>query len=366
METASIIRRIRPKPEPLARCKRGTAKSFKKRPAGTHRNGFLTHSFNPFWGVSFNKWQEKETGILRSLHLLCDFYGWAVPEVTGLSFPENILTALKVLNAKNTDSTTCMLLQDKEHPPVLATIKSYNTEYRLYYIPVRPLVKMRAFPEMEAQYTLIRGLFSYLYSIVGVPYFREGGYMDNTYDALEDWIKEIDGNGDADDDFTKRQLKEFKAMKKGADALFPEIKTSLSLAELAKILKQFTVKDSYDAKLLEVATELYKLYDDYPKRKISDRMHYELQDTGESDQIYWEQYISFYWSGEDCLQENLFEMVNNEFQEMGYQEEPVSIRFFDRPQESTGHEFDFEARFFALTNRLTELLNDFDDEEPNE
>ncbi|MEO6849136.1 MAG: hypothetical protein ABI166_00835, partial [Mucilaginibacter sp.] len=67
-----------------------------------------------------------------------------------------------------------------------------------------------------------------------------------------------------------------------------------------------------------------------------------------------------------CLQENIYDMVNSELQELGYQEEPVAIQWFDTPQEKPQQDFDFEARFFALLNRLTELLNDFDHEELNQ
>jgi hypothetical protein len=227
---------------------------------------------------------------------------------------------------------------------------------------------MRELPEMQAHYQIYRGIFSYLYAIVGVPYFSEGGYLDNSYDALEDWISEIKKEDDNKESikYYQKQLKELKAMKAGAKALLPELKVPPSFAQLQCVIGQFQPMDNYDEKLQEMAMEWVKLYADYPNRNIRDKMHYELNETDGAEQIYWEQYLSFYWSSEDCLQDNLFDMVNSELQEMGYQEEPVAIRFYDTPQEISGHEFDFEARFFALVNRLTELLNDFDDEEPNQ
>lgn len=364
MGTASVIRGFHPKLKPLARCKRGTAKPAKKRTKRTHRNGFLTHAFKPFWGITFGAWNATEQAFFNALQNLCDFQGWAIPDVSGLAFPENMTSALSTLN-KNTEGTVCLLVQDKENLPLLATVKTFDTQYRLYYIPVRPMVKLRELPQMQGQYRIFKGIFFYLYHIVGVPYFSEGGYLDNTYDALKDWISDIEEDDEDSVQFYQKQLKELKAMKAGADALLPEVKTPCSLAEFNSAIKDFQVKDSYDSQLLEMAVEWGKLYQDYPDRNIKDRMHYELQETDGADQIYWEQYLSFYWSGEDCLQDNLFDMVNCELQEMGYQEEPVAIRFFDTPQEVKGHDFDFEARFFALVNRLTELLNDLDYEEPD-
>jgi hypothetical protein len=54
------------------------------------------------------------------------------------------------------------------------------------------------------------------------------------------------------------------------------------------------------------------------------------------------------------------DMINCELQEMGFQEEPVSIQYFDHSQEKEIHDFDFEHRFFQLTDRLSELLNEYD------
>jgi hypothetical protein len=51
---------------------------------------------------------------------------------------------------------------------------------------------------------------------------------------------------------------------------------------------------------------------------------------------------------------------------MGYQEEPMTLQWFDRPQEKAEHVFDYEPRLFSLINRFSELLNDYDYEESNE
>jgi hypothetical protein len=368
METTSAIRGFYPKVRPLARCKRGTAKPAKKRTKGTHRNGFLTHSFLPVWGLPFSDFNESEAAFFRSLTNLCNLYGWQAPDTSGLPFPQNIATVMAKLETEKFDGAACMLLQDKGSPAKLATVKTFDTSYCLYYIPVRPFWRLKNDPKVQAHFELVKMMFAYLYQIVGVPYYREPGYLDNSYDSLENWLREIDNEGNEDEEeneFRKRQFKEYELLKKAGDELLREFQQPLNLALWETLLKQLPAVEKYERDLREVAQEFWKLATDYPKRAIKDNMHYELTETDGSDQIYWENYISFYWSGSDSLEQMLFEMVNNEFQEMGYQEEPLSIQYFDTPQEKTCHDFDFETRLFALLNALTGLLNDIDDEEPN-
>ena len=368
METAPAIRGIYTKVRPLARCKGSTAKPAKKRTKGTHRNGFLTHSFQPFLSLPFAHHGQGEREFFKSLENLCKLYKWQAPDTTGLPFPQNVSVVLEKLSSQRFDGASCMLLQDKGCPAKLATVKTYNTNFCLYYIPVRPFWQMENEPSKQPYFELTRTLFAYLYQITGVPYFREPGYLDNSYDSLENWIREIDDEGNEDEeemDFRKRQFAEFDVLKTAGDALLADIKKPLDLAIWEKQVRECTTTDKQGRELREVADEFLKLAKDYPKRAIRDTMHYELYEQGEDYQIYWENYISFYWSGSDTLQEMLYEMVNNEFQEMGYQEEPIAIQWFDTPQEKPCHEFDFETKLFFLLDELTGILNDFDDEEPN-
>jgi hypothetical protein len=370
METAPAIRGIYPKVRPLARCKGSTAKPAKKRTKGTHRNGFLTHSLQPFQSLPFANFGQGERQFFQSLENLGQLYGWQAPDTSGLPFPQNVSAVLEKLSAQRFDGASCMLLQDKGRPARLATVKTFDTNFCLYYVPVRPLWQMKNEPCKQPFFELTRTLFAYLYQIAGVPFFREPGYLDNSYDSLENWIREIDDEGNEDEeenDYRKRQFAEFELMKSAGDALLAEIKKPFDMERWEQQMRQIPLTDKQGSELREVADELWKLAKDYPKRAIKDTMHYELHEANEDDYaIYWENYISFYWSGCDTLQQMLFEMVNNEFQEMGYQEEPIAIQWLDTPQEKPHHDFDFETRLFFLLDELTGILNDFDDEEPNE
>ncbi|WDF55800.1 hypothetical protein [Mucilaginibacter sp. KACC 22063] len=293
---------------------------------------------------------------------------WQAPDVSGLPFPQNVSAILEKLSAQRFDGASVMLLQDLGYPARLATVKTYNTGHCLYYIPVRPFWQMKNEPSKQACFELTRTLFAYLYQIAGVPYFREPGYLDNTYDSLENWISEVDDNGNEDEEeeiFRKRQFAEFELLKQAGDLLLPDIKKPLDLALWENQLQTFAATDKHGKDLREVAYEFLKLVKDYPSRAIKESMHYELYEGEENYQIYWENYISFYWSGRDALESMLYDMVNNEFQEAGYQEEPIAVQWFDSPQDVPRHDFDFENRLFFLLDELTGILNELDHEEPN-
>lgn len=365
METAPVIRRIHQKLRPLARCKSGTAKPPKKRTTGTHRNGFLTHSFTPFYSVACGNWEAAEQKFFTSLDNLCRFQGWAVPDVSGLAFPQNVKKAMQMLKEKEKSDLTILLLQDTNYSACLATSKTFNTNYRLYYIPVRPLYQLQGDKDGQSLYDLTAVIFGYLYQVCGVPYFTEPGYMDNEYDCIQNWIDEEDDEDERE--FRQIQKMDLKLKQTAGEQLLEIIKQPYSLKRFGDCIQQFQAAggDLLGSAYKEAAMEIWKLASDYPQRKIRDSMHYEFNEDADSDQIYWENYISFYWSGNDSLNETLYDMVNNEFQEMGYQEEPMAFQYFDTPQENTSYDFDFEARLFALFNRLTELLNDYDYEELN-
>lgn len=364
METAPIIRHPRRALRPLAGRKGSTAKPAKKRTAGTHRNGFLNHSFAPFYGVAFRDWRTAEQEFFISVENLCNLYRWTKPDVSGLSFPQNIREAYQKLNAKKAKGFDLEIKigQDAQHACCLATAKAFDVSYQLYYIPVRPLWKMHQNKQEQPLYRLIRIVFAYFYQVAGVPFFNEPGTIDGNYDTIKNWIEEE--QDDEKETYRQQQKKELKELEKAGAVLLPEVKKQFSRIELETALVNYRKTADCDTHLMEVIEELLKLIKDYPKRAIKETMSYEAE-TDDNNTLYWEQYISFYWSGEDCLWETLYQMVNDEFQEMAYQEEPVSLQWFDTPQKKAEHIFDFEPRLFALINRLSELLSDYDYEEPN-
>ncbi|WDF79040.1 hypothetical protein PQ469_03345 [Mucilaginibacter sp. KACC 22773] len=368
MENTSAIRSVHRAVRPLAGRKRGTAKPVKERTAGMHRNGFLNHAFQPVWGVAFNDWQKAEQEFFISVENLCRLYGWTKPDVSGLSFPENIREAYNKVTEQQTRNFDLQVKigQDKQHACCMTTLKSFDTGYHLFYIPVRPVWKMRDIEAERPRYQLFIVLFAYLYQVAGVPFFNEPGTVDSNYDTIKNWLEEVDGDEDEEDViYRNQQVNELKILEQAGKILQSEIQKQFQLKDLERLCLKYQNTGGADKYLTELVTEFIKLIKDYPKRALRESMYYE-DEPEDNNTIYWEQYISFYWSGEDRLAKMLFRMINDEFQEMGYQEEPVTMQWFDRPQEKPCHVFDFEPRILSLIDRLSEILNDYDYEEPNE
>jgi len=366
MATASIIRQTRRAVRPLAGRKGSTAKPAKKRTAGTHRNGFLNHSFNPVWGIAFSDWRKAEREFFVSLGNLCDLYGWTKPDVSGLSFPQNVSVAYNgvsgLLGSKS--DVKLNICQDNTRSLCLATSKTFDTDYHLYYIPVRPLWKMREVKAQKLPYDLLMAVFRYLYQVSGVPFYTEPGTIDGNYETIKNWLDEE--QDEQEEPYRQRQKKELKTLELAGKALLPELQKPFVLKELENGLVRYQQLTEADRILVDLMEEFVKLIKDYPKQALKETMYYDEEEDEDNQTIYWEQYISFYWSGNDCLSETLYQMVNDEFQEMGYQEEPVSNQWFDTPQEKPCHVFDYEPRLLSLIDRLAEILNDYDDEEPHE
>lgn len=361
METTQRLRHTFNRTEPITGCKRSAAKPIKKRTAGTHHHGFLRHCFKPVMGVPFADWQKAEQEFFVSVDNLCKLYGWARPEFSGLPFPQNITAAYEKLKEQVPGSfePDIKICQDEKHACCLTTLKTYYTGHHLYYIPVRPLWLMRHKPKEQRFYRLLIAVFAYLYQVSGIPYFREPGSLAENYSCIRDWVNEEDDEQESE--YRESQIADLDLLEEAGNALLHEIKKPFSLSVLETRLRHYQSMKKADAAIVELITEFIKLAKDYPKRALRDTMHYEFAAVDEENvQIYWEQYISFYWSGEDNLNETLYDMVNNEFQEAGCQEEPLVAQWFDQPQEKPCHEFNYEPRIFYLIDHLCGHLNDYD------
>lgn len=253
----------------------------------------------------------------------------------------------------------CVIIRDKKRKACLATVKGYDTGYTLYYIPVRPLWLLWQNKEQQALYRMMLLLFRYLHQIAGVPYYRENSYLYNQYETLTDWL-ENDIDGDEEEQYRQHQVQQMQQLKDAGDELFPLLKQPFKSAVLKQAIKEYERNEPRDSNATKLAEDFLNLYNDYPNRSLHGSMQKNLLRPDESDYIYLEQYLSFYWSGNDDFYDTLMDMINSELQEMGFQEGPVSIQYFDQPQENETHDFDFEHRFFQLADRLSELLNQHD------
>jgi hypothetical protein len=322
----------------------------------------LTHQFKPFWAFGGNK-ERAEREFLHSLSQLCDFYGLTVSPSVNAVFPQSIyqtwLSVCDALKAKNS-KLDCFIACDDTHTATLATVSRYDTGMNLFYIPVRPLWHWVQSVAGQKLATLLLSVCAYLHQAVQIPFYTENGsYLGGQYQMIEDWVND-DEQGEDD---RQRQLDELYTMHNAGLKLHEQIRNPHYLEQFAHVVGDFQPVDDWEKEWEAIAMEFLALYQNYPQRSIFDNIHSGLLYPEDEDRIYADQYISFYWSGDGCLADTLFDTVNCNFQEIPYMDEPMHLQKFDRLPDGDAPDFDFEKRLFDLVNRFCQLLNDHDDEE---
>ncbi len=359
MQTTRKIRRLRKNTGQAAGCSRSKKQQVALRTRRVNRNGFLNHLFKPFYGVIEANWQKTEREFFNSLSNLCLLYGWKVPDTSHLRFPQNIMHAYKQIEeACNKQQLDCIIAKDKKHGTCIVTVKKYNTGQSLFYIPVRPVYLMLQKQNRNPETAIWLLLFRYLYH-AGVPFYREQCYIGSTYDTLQNSIDDCDED-EVDSEYRKIQQEEMDSMNKAGGNMLPLLKKRFNARSLAHALQQYSQSPDSNAAIAILAEECLRLCKDYPRRRITGSIVEGVTETASHERIYLDCYLSFYWSGNDCFYDTLMEWVNSELMEMCYQDEPASLQWFDTPQEKEQHNLDFEERFFALIEKITEQLYKYD------
>ncbi len=362
MEYISGTRPLRKRHQSPSRCGSSKNEQIKKCTGRTYGNGFLNHSFQPFWGIAIASLGKTEREFFNSLSNCCNCYGFEMPDVAALPFPLNVNAAFKAIEEKlNAINEACIIISDKKEKAAIATAKVFDTGHTLYYIPVRPLYHLMQDEQQKPLADVLIAVFNYLYNIAGISYFRKSGYLSNIYETMEDWID----NDDEDEQYRVGQKQEMNLLKTAGDSIFSLINKPFKIEHAKYLLEQYEKSTGFNIEMYDVCDSLLQLSIDYPNRSIKQNLNTIFLGGDGEEYIYIEQYVSFFWSSYDELCECLFDMVNNELNEMSEMEEPMSLQIFDEPCQQRRYDFDFETRLFNGINNLTEQLN-FYDEKYNE
>jgi hypothetical protein len=369
MEGTTGIRKVRGQAQQAAGRRGGAAQPFAKRTGWHSRNGFLNHRFLPFWVFDRDK-ERAEMDYFRSLSNLCLHYGLEIPDVTELSFPQNIYRSWEaVASAINgiDNKLDCIIMQDEDHTATLAVLQQMNTGNTFYYIPVRPLWRWGQVAKQEAISELLTVLFAYLYQIVEIPFYaEEGTYLKYQYDVLFDCVtEETEEQDTAEKAYREEELNTLYLLQNAGIHILRSISQPSCLERMEKVIIDYSELAEKDVDFAVLSVEFLQLYRAYPDRSIFDRIRPDLFHPEEEERIRAEEYISFYWSGNDCFIDTLDDVINTNFQEMGIIDEPIAVQLFDEAGEVRQEDFDFEKRLFSLIERLSNLLQQYDHEEHN-
>lgn len=358
MEALLQDSRIYGRTKQVARRRRNQKRQTKVCTAQPDRNDFLEHSFQPLTeNRQLLKYQKEiEESYFNSLSNLTALYQFEALDVSDKVYPFNIYLsyeyAKKRLSIIHPD-TKLIIINDESNSATLATVKVYDTGTCLYYIPVKPL--FRLLKENRQQAELLLSIFAYLYQVEEIAYYgTDNSYLYYSYEAIEQWMEEAPEEWEEEE--YKQVRSEIKMHKCTGSEIERKIRNSYQLHFFEKRINGFITETDFDKTLLEIASRCLALYKDYPNKKIKDSADSNLLAPDEEDSISVDQYVSFFWSSEGFLYEQVVDYVNTSIQELSAIDEPASIQLFNTPQTEISHQFNFEEKFFALLNELIELL----------
>jgi len=366
---ARPARRVHALDAETKRCRRNTERQTQFSSCGHATDGFLKVSFLP--RLQENKTvqacgdiSKMESDFYASLDRLAGHYRIVPMPSSHFEYPYNMALAVWDLEEKLKKSvgsfSELRLLQDS-HKTYLLSEEKYSTGTTLYYIPIELIYQMLKDPKYKKNAQLLLSVFSYLYHIADVPYYRQqGSYLYWLYEMHREWTEQ-----DEDREENERYVREFDKAEYIGDFMEQKIFNRMNLAVFEKRLNSFKSRDAFDNKCSEIAQKAFALFADYPDESIFRNAPLQERDEEydtESESIGMEKYISFISNTKGWLYESIEESINNEFNEYGSMDEPTILKCFDG-NELAQSSLDFESRLFTLLDSLCELLYNYNESE---
>ena len=325
-------------------------------------NGILKCTFLPKLKTahSVQACQKTERDFYKSLSKLAEHYSVEPMKTQAYHFPYNIVLGMWDIDTKlkrthrNWDSLR--LLQDSKKI-ILQSEERYNVGTTLFHIPIVPLFQMLKDPKRKANAQLLISVFSYLYHIARIPYYRkEDSYLYWLYETHKDWI-EYD-----DTDETEMYKSELRQAEIIGDRIEQKLYNPINLTLFEQRLSRFKSLDTFDKECWQVACNAFALYTEYPTATIFRNAPIDEQDPYaddyENEAIVMDKYIAFVADTKGILYNSIVENINSELNECGILEEPsISIPF--NGKDTSGENLDFENRMFDLLDDLYLLLEDY-------
>ncbi len=325
-------------------------------------NGILKCTFLPKLKTahSVQACQKTERDFYKSLSKLAEHYSVEPMKTQAYHFPYNIVLGMWDIDTKlkrthrNWDSLR--LLQDSKKI-ILQSEERYNVGTTLFHIPIVPLFQMLKDPKRKANAQLLISVFSYLYHIARIPYYRkEDSYLYWLYETHKDWI-EYD-----DTDETEMYKSELRQAEIIGDRIEQKLYNPINLTLFEQRLSRFKSLDTFDRECWQVACNAFALYTEYPTATIFRNAPIDEQDPYaddyENEAIVMDKYIAFVADTKGILYNSIVENINSELNECGILEEPsISIPF--NGKDTSGENLDFENRMFDLLDDLYLLLEDY-------
>ncbi|WP_316799645.1 hypothetical protein [Pedobacter frigidisoli] len=362
--TASKVRTVRSVFKPKSRSFDSKKRKVSKCTTIHSENGFLNHSFAPLvngYAKEINSSIRVTERIFSAARNLCDLYDVALLDYKHLAYPQNVAKLVEDLQQEISvidNDAEVLVISNEVELPTLAITKVFNTKTTLYYLPIEPLYLLKQQEERKQTAELLLSVLCYFYQVVGIPYFGENSsYMYYVYQMIYDWYTDEEFCEDAAEQ--QHVMNHIALIESESDNLLQVLSDQEQLNLLGVRFTEFHPKTTAEVTLKAIAFRVNKLIEDFPCRSIMDSIEEDLNGNDRECKITAEHYLSFIWSAEDCLYDQLMEMVNSDLQEYNEIDEPMSMQLFDLPQCKISHDLSFEQEFFDLLNELSDNLYDF-------
>ncbi|SMP20356.1 hypothetical protein [Chryseobacterium profundimaris] len=360
---APTVGRVRQVATKAKRRKPSTERQTEVRTDSHAANGILKCTFLPKLKTahSAQACQRMERDFYQSLSKLAEHYHIEPMQIKDYGFPYNIALSMWDMETKvkrtNINWDHFRLVQDGKKT-FFITEERYDVGTTLYYVPVVPLFRMLHDRERKHTAQLLLSVFSYLYHIANIPYYRqEDSYLYWQYEMHREWVEQ-----DEQTDATETYINELRNAEHLGGIMEQKVFHRNNLTYFEQRLNRFTSRDAFDWECQKVACDAFALYTEYPNATIFRNAPLPEQDPHnddyENEAIGMEKYISFIADTKGWLYESLTDCINNEFNEYGLMEEPTICKAFDGSK-ITNANLDFENRLFALLDDLCTVLYDY-------
>ena len=208
-----------------------------------------------------------ESDFYQSFSQMAVHYRLNTMTTRHLGYPYNIALALddiqKQLKNKVRDWEEIRLIEEKGKTYFVSE-ERYNTGAILYYIPIVPLYQLSKNPKRKQAVQLLQSVYSYLYHIAKVPYYRkQDSYLFWMYEMASEWITSDDENEEK-----QIHLSEIKRAEQIGSFMEQKIYNHHNLTRFKDHLKNFKAKDRFDNDCFMLARKIFSLYQQYPNATI--------------------------------------------------------------------------------------------------
>ena len=185
--TRTFLRKTKQTERPVGNSKRHSQSST----APICGNDYLNHSFAPVQSEVYpglHDTKQVQTAFFKSLKNLSVLYDLEYNRDHSIPYPDNMIYAFqKATKALATKSDLdLVLIQNEQHIATVTTVKYFEINHTLYYIPVASLQRLLKDDAKMETANLILSIFSYLYKVHEIPYFTDdSSYLYYVYDRME-------------------------------------------------------------------------------------------------------------------------------------------------------------------------------------